>query len=134
MSTRSEAAVARHDRGYNCSQSVACAFAEELGRDEVEVFRLAEGLGRGVGNTYGTCGALLGAGIVAGLVTSDGNIDAPASKHDTYARVAQISAEFKERCGSIVCREIRGLDTDVVLTSCDDCIACAAEIAERILF
>ena len=134
MSTRSEASVARHDRGYNCSQSVACAFAEELGRDEVEVFRLAEGLGRGVGNTYGTCGALLGAGIVAGLVTSDGNIDAPASKHDTYARMAQISAEFKERCGSIVCRELKGEDTGTPLCPCGDCIAHAAEIAERVLF
>lgn len=134
MSSMSEAACARHERGYNCSQSVACAFAERVGLDEGLVFRLAEGLGRGVGDTRGTCGALLGAGMVAGAVTSDANLDAPASKHETYDRVARISAEFERECGSTVCRELRGLDTGEVLTSCDDCVARAAAIAERILF
>jgi len=133
MSARSEAAVARHDRGYNCAQSVACAFAEQLGRDEVELFRMTEGLGRGVGNYDGTCGALLGAGVVAGLVTSDGNVDAPASKVETYAQAARISDEFKAACGSIVCRELKGVDTGVALTPCGECIAYAAGIAERVL-
>ena len=134
MSTRAEAAVVRHGKGYNCSQSVACAFAEDLGLDEVGLFRMAEGLGAGVGDRNGDCGALLGAAVVAGLVTSDGNVDAPASKKETYAKVAQMSQEFKATCGSNICRELRGMDTGVVLTSCDDCIAHAADIAQRTLF
>ena len=134
MSARSEAAVARHDKGYNCAQSVSCAFADRLGVDEVELFRMTEGLGRGVGNYDGTCGALLGAGVVAGLVTSDGNVDAPESKVETYARVARMSDEFKAACGSIVCRELKGVDSGEALTSCEDCIARAADIVERVLF
>ena len=33
-------ALNRHNRGYNCSQSVACTFCEELGIDEATMFRM----------------------------------------------------------------------------------------------
>ena len=35
-------ALNRHNRGYNCSQSVACTFCEELGIDEATMFRMTE--------------------------------------------------------------------------------------------
>ena len=33
-------ALENHKKGYNCAQAVACAFSEQLGMDEKEVFRL----------------------------------------------------------------------------------------------
>ena len=45
MDKHKEQALACHKKGYNCAQAVACAFAEELGRDEKEVTVLAESLG-----------------------------------------------------------------------------------------
>ena len=33
MSEKAKLASAKHDRGYNCAQAVACSFAEELGID-----------------------------------------------------------------------------------------------------
>ena len=30
MSEKANLASAKHDRGYNCAQAVACSFAEEL--------------------------------------------------------------------------------------------------------
>ena len=38
-------ALENHKKGYNCAQAVACAFSEQLGMDEKEVFRLMEPLG-----------------------------------------------------------------------------------------
>lgn len=56
--TRAEQAIAFHDRGFNCAQSVVCAFADKTGLDETTLFRITEGLGLGMGCMEGTCGAI----------------------------------------------------------------------------
>ena len=45
MSEKTQKALDNHHKGYNCAQSVACAFAPELGMDEKEIFRRMEGFG-----------------------------------------------------------------------------------------
>ena len=49
MGKFAERAVANHKKKYNCAQAVACAFCEELGRDEKEVFEMMEAFGFGMG-------------------------------------------------------------------------------------
>ena len=46
--TKKEKAALLHAKGYNCAQSVACAFCEELGLDEQLIFKLNEGFGAGL--------------------------------------------------------------------------------------
>ena len=58
-------ALGRHDRGYNCSQSVACTFCDELGFDEETMFRITEGMGLGMGSMDGTCGAFGAPAVLA---------------------------------------------------------------------
>ena len=59
MENRVERAVTNHNRGYNCAQSVVCAYCELFGMDESAAFRLAEGFGGGMGGMQdGTCGAV----------------------------------------------------------------------------
>ena len=58
---REEIAIAKRNKGYNCAQSVACTYCEDFGLSEAEMFRITEGLGTGLGCTYGTCGALAAA-------------------------------------------------------------------------
>ncbi len=53
-----EQAVTNHNKGYNCAQSVACAFVNEVTMEEKTLFKVAEALGRGMGNMEGTCGAI----------------------------------------------------------------------------
>ena len=43
--TKQEKAIELHDRGCNCAQAVACAFAEEIGVPEETLFAAAEGFG-----------------------------------------------------------------------------------------
>ena len=59
--TKQEKAIELHDRGCNCAQAVACAFAEEIGVPEETLFAAAEGFGLGMGGMEATCGAVSGA-------------------------------------------------------------------------
>ena len=45
----------------------------------------------------------------------------------------EIVKEFETKNGSVVCKDLKGLETKKVLRSCDGCIEDAARIAEKIL-
>lgn len=131
-----ESLVARalevHPLGYNCAQCVACALAMPVGVSADLCFRAAEGFGRGMGDTSGTCGALSGAIMMLGLANSAG-IDAPVDKAATRGLVCELSERFRTEVGSTVCAAIRGSGTGIHLYSCDDCIALAVRLTVGIL-
>ena len=131
--TKKEKAISLHDRGFNCAQSVACAFAEEIGVPEEVLFAACEGLGLGMGAANATCGAVSGAVVLAGFKNSCADPSQPRTKAATYKLAGAITEEFAQMNGSLVCRELKGLDTGKVLRSCPDCIMDAVEIAEKIL-
>ncbi len=131
--TKEEKALQFHKKGFNCAQSVVLPFCEDLGLDPVTVSRGMEGFGAGMGGFELTCGALSGAVYIAGILNSDGNLEKPASKRNTYDVCKKLCSNFKENCGSSICREIKGLDTGKALTSCDECIACGVSLIENIL-
>ncbi len=126
-------AIIYHDRKYNCCQAVLCAFADEVGMRKDVLFRAGEAFGRGMGGMNGTCGALSAAMLLAGLVKSDGDTVDPQSKAETYKYAAEIHDRFREMCGSTICRELKGVDTGKVLTSCPDCIRNSVKCVQEIL-
>jgi len=132
--SRVDQTIARHDRGYNCAQSVACTYCDLAGMDEIDMFRVSEGLGLGMGGMEGTCGALSGAILLAGLKNSTGNIERPDSKGATYKLSRELVARFQNQAGATRCADLKGRDTGHVLCSCPNCIRIAAELAEEILF
>ena len=131
--TKKELAINLHDKKYNCAQSVACAFADEAGVDKEILFRACEGFGLGMGGMEGTCGAISGAVMLASFLTSDGNLDAPATKQNTYALAKTIIAKFQEKNNATRCRDLKGIDTGTVLRSCPGCIEDAVEIVQEVL-
>lgn len=134
MESRVEAARERHARGFNCAQAVACAYADQVGLDEKTLFAVCEGLGRGMGGMEGTCGAISGACVLAGLLSSDGDIRNPKTKGSTYRLSKELLERFGSMNGSTVCRELKGIGTGKPLRSCDGCVADATEIAGEVLF
>lgn len=94
-------------QGYNCSQCVAGAFSEETGLDRDLLLRLSVGLGGGVGRLREVCGAFGGAVLVLGLLYGEAS---PASKMTVYPIVQQLAARYKAENGSIVCKELLGLE------------------------
>lgn len=112
----------KHTRGYNCAQIVLCSYAEELGIDEETLFRISEGFGTGMGGMMQTCGAVTAMFMALGLANSSGDLQACDTKPQTMKKVRELAAEFEKKNGSIVCREVKGIDTGKVLRSCDGCI------------
>ena len=132
MTDAVKTALENHAKGYNCAQAVACAFSRRLGMDEKEVFRIMEGFGFGMG-TMGTCGAVSAMAAVIGMKESDGALEKPATKKACYRAMKKLTADFQDKNGSVVCRELKGVDTGTVLRSCDGCIEDAARLLEEYL-
>lgn len=131
--TKKELAAQKHKAGYSCSQAVACAFAEEIGLPEEVLFKVAEGFGAGMGTTQQACGAMTGILILAGLKNSTANLAAPDSKAATMKLSKEISAKFAEKCGAIICKEIKTGKDGKAITSCPDCISYGVEIVQEVL-
>lgn len=124
----------RHMQGYNCAQAVACTYCDLVGMDEATMFRVTEGLGLGMGGMQGTCGALSGACVLAGMKNSGGDLANPTTKGQTYQLSREIVARFQQKAGATVCKDLKGVETGVMLHSCGDCITDAAAIVEDVLF
>lgn len=100
--TKGELAKSYFLQGYNCSQSVAMAFSDEMHIDIEQVKRLTIGFGGGMGRMREVCGAVSGMTFVISAIYNE-------EKGDIYKRVQQVAKEFKEENGSVVCRELLGL-------------------------
>ena len=94
-----EKAAALFTGGCNCSQSVFAAFADEFGLDEELAKRLACGLGGGVGRMREVCGAVSAAAMIIGMRLGP-------DKAKAYPAIQDFCRRFKDRAGSIVCREL----------------------------
>ncbi len=98
-------------RGFNCSQSVLAAYAEQFGLTEEQALKVAGGFGGGMGRMAETCGAVTGAIMVIGLKfasTTPGDIQ---GKENAYAVVREFVHRFKGRNVTVLCREL--LDCDI---------------------
>lgn len=134
MKSRVEETIRLHNKGYNCAQSVACAYCDLAGVSEETAFQATEALGLGMGGMEGTCGAVSGACVLAGFKNSTVNLEKPDSKAATYRLSKEIVRRFKEKNTVTACRDLKGIDTGKVIRPCPDCIRDAAEIVEQVLF
>ena len=92
--------------GYNCAQAVAVAFCDVTGLDEKTAARTVSAFGGGMGRLREVCGAVSGMFFVLSYLYG---YDTPGDddiKKQLYSRVQQLAGEFRESCGSIICREI----------------------------
>ena len=133
MSQKKELAMHLHDKGYNCCQAVACAFATEVGVKEETLFKAGEGFGLGMGCTNCTCGAVSGAILLAGFKYSTANLDGEKSKATTYQVSKTIVDQFEEMNGSTICKDLKGLDSGISLRSCPGCIEDSIELVQKVL-
>ena len=112
---RAEQAVALKNRaGYNCAQAVAAVLADQTGLTEEQLYSITSGFGLGMGTMQATCGALVGAGIALGLMKYE---DKPIRSN-----AKQLITDFKEMSKATSCKDLKGIDTGVMLTSCEDCM------------
>ncbi|MBR0398656.1 MAG: C_GCAxxG_C_C family protein [Eubacterium sp.] len=113
MGKYAEKAVALFKEGFNCSQSVFGAFAEDYNLDQDLAMRIAASFGGGMGRMREVCGAVSGMLLVAGLETGAAVGSDREKKAENYAEVQALAEYFRAQNGSIICRELLGLDKDV---------------------
>ena len=142
--TRSEKAMALFKEGYNCAQSVACAYADVMGLEQNTVAQMVSSIGGGVGMMREVCGTVSGMVFVLGTLKGYADPKDSAAKSAHYANVQKLCKEFEAENGSIVCRTLLGLDSKEEvpagtqrLSSCNkkrpcvELVGCAADILER---
>lgn len=113
METRKEIAAEKKRCGsHNCTQSVVCTYHDYTGIDEDTLKNVGNAFAAGMGNMEGTCGALVGAGVVLGLATKD--------KAKSVKAMRQIMTQFQQRSWlfSEAARDIATTIVDVVSFSC----------------
>jgi len=105
-----EYAIKLFKKGYNCSQAVLATYCEELGLNLETALKMASSFGGGMGGLREVCGAVSSMFMIAGL--KYGYIDPEDSslKQKHYELIQKLSQRFKEKNGSIICRELLGLE------------------------
>lgn len=93
-------------QGYNCSQAVVVAFCDLTGLTPEYAARMASSFGGGMGRMREVCGAVSGMLMVAGLLYGYDTPGDDVSKKAHYQLVQHLAGQFREREGSIICREI----------------------------
>lgn len=106
---RKEIAMALFEEGYNCAQAVFLAFEDLHGMDRKAAAALSSSFGGGMGRLREVCGSVSGMFMVAGVLYGYDDPKAKEEKTNHYARIQKLAAEFEEKNGSIVCRELLGL-------------------------
>ena len=105
-----ERAIELFKEGYNCSQSVFVAFCHRFGLDEETAKKISAGLGGGLGRMREVCGAVSGAAMVIGSICAGVDGKDNNSKQKNYELVREFASRFTKKNGSIICRELLGLD------------------------
>lgn len=144
MDNYSEKAVKNFRNGYNCAQSVLLTFAGKIGLKDDEALRLASSFGGGMGRLREVCGAVSAMFMIAGFLKGYTEPDNDIAKANHYKLIQDLATEFKSKHGTIICRELLGLDgtefspvpsarTDEYYKErpCEEFIRCATMIVEE---
>ncbi len=125
LEERAQKAVELKTSGrYNCAQSVTAVLADQTGLTEEQLSQISAGFCAGMGNLEATCGALIGAGMIAGLKTEG---------KGTLGKTRQIQEEFGRRCGSIKCKELKSIVDGKPLCPCEECVRNAVQIYGEVM-
>ena len=132
------------ESGCNCCQAVFCAFLEETNLTEEEALRLSAGFGGGMGRMREVCGAVSGMTMVLSNRFASTDPNDREKKKELYAVIQKAAGDFKEENGSIICRELLGLEEKMSEPNpeartaayykkrpCAELVHCAAAIAEK---
>lgn len=124
--SRKFAAAEKKRKGIcNCAQAVVCTYCDKAEIEEETALNMGNAFAAGMGNMEGTCGALVGAGMVLGL--------SGKSKAEIIQGMRRIMNNFQERNGATQCKLLKGIESGKVLRECPDCVADACEFLEEVL-
>lgn len=96
--------------GYNCTQAVTLAFAEEIGLDVESLAKLSSGFGGGMGRLREVCGTFSGVVMVVSQLYGYSEPKNLTGKKELYEKIRALAERFRADNGSIICRKLLGLE------------------------
>ena len=96
--------------GCNCAQAVLVAMGDVTRISDEQACRTACGFGGGM-RAGELCGAATGAVMAIGLALGNASWTDSGTRDRAYAAVIEFNRRFKERFGTLICRELLGFDT-----------------------
>ncbi len=106
--------------GFNCSQSVFCAFCHRFDIDEETAKKISAGLGGGIGRMREVCGAVSASAMVLGSLCAATEGDDSESKQKNYDLVREFSEKFISLHSTVICRELLSLSVKAESSSKPD--------------
>ncbi len=140
----SDEAVELFRGGCACSQAVLAAYSQRFGLEADTALRLASGFAGGM-RRGATCGAVTGGYMVLGLAHAGDDCNTIAGRQPVYGVVRSFVDQFRERHGSVECRDLMGCDIStpeghrraveqhLFATRCPDFVRDAVEIVAELL-
>ena len=110
IEARVEKARALFQEGYNCAQAVFLTYSDMFGMDTALAAQLAASFGGGMGRMREVCGTVSGMAMIAGLMEPANDPKDKEAKARNAALVREFADAFRQKNGSIICRELLGLD------------------------
>ena len=107
-------------QGYNCSQSVFCAYADDYDMPLELALRVSASLGGGIARMRETCGAVCGMAMLVGMEEGQTQPNDLQQKQKNYQIVQNLASRFREMHGSIKCSELLQLRKDAPITAAPD--------------
>ena len=130
--------------GFSCAQAVLMGYGESFGLDREESLKTTRAFGSGMGLGW-TCGAVSGAFMILGHSVENAESERDA-RYKTYDLVAEFVRRFKERHGSVVCKDLlsgvdlgteegrqEARDRNLFTTICPAYVRSAGEILSEML-
>ena len=106
LTPRAQRAGELFRQGYNCAQSVFCAFSDLTHIPEQTSARLAGGFGGGIGRMREVCGAVSGAVLTLSCLCGYDDPKDAQAKASLYRLVQEFANRYRSETGSIICREL----------------------------
>jgi len=146
MESRVKQAVDTFESGFNCCQSVFATYADLFGMDRETALRMSCSMGGGVGRMREICGTVSAMALLAGFECGNTDPENEDAKTYNYEKVRSLADAFKEKQGTIICRELLGIqereesaapsertEQYYATRPCSKLVACAAQLIEEML-
>lgn len=137
-------AVEKFLDGYNCAQAVIYSACDDIGLDKHTALKISCGLGAGLGREQEVCGAVTGGVLAIGFKYGRGENEEKQKTEDTYTQTRQFIHDFKDRHGTLLCRELLDCDLttlegreqfkekELLKKTCAKCVETAALLIKNI--
>ena len=127
MSNKAKVAMEHFSNpNVNCAQATFCAFCEETGMSKETAMKITTGFGGGLRDKE-ACGAVTGAIMALGLILGQKDDNDLEAKQLASDMTVEFNKRFKEKHGSIVCRDLK--DDDI----CAQLVGDGAQILDELL-